>query len=105
METLLCRPVNLIHGRINHLEANRKILYKLMGKRHKRGLLNIFGTELKTLFGTMYKNNLEYINGEMGKLYMNKTIFAGTIQNLTKIKKTLLNSESRDLASLQKYGK
>ena len=72
--------LNLIHGRINRLEENKKILHQLMGKRHKRGLLNIFGTGFKTLFGTMDNNDLEYINGEMDKLYTDNTILAGTIQ-------------------------
>ena len=97
--------LNLIHGRINRLEANKTILHQLMGKRHKRGLLNIFGTGFKTLFGTMDNNDLEYINGEMDKLYLDSTILGGTIQNQTTMIKTLLNSTSHNLANLQEHNK
>ena len=97
--------LNLIYGRINRLEANKKILHQLIGKRHKRVLLNIFGTVFKILFGTMDNNDLKYINGEMDKLYMDNTILVGTIQNQTKIIKTLLNSASHNLANLQDHNK
>ena len=76
-----------------------------MGKIHKRGLLNIFGTGLKTIFGTMDNSDIEYINGEMDKLYMDNTILARTIQNETKIIKTLLNSAPYKLANLQEHSK
>ena len=53
----------------------------------------------------MDNNDLEYINGEMDKLYTDNTILAGTIQNQTTMIKTLLNSASHNLANLQEHSK
>lgn len=93
--------INVLHNRINRVADLQLTLHQILGAaREKRGILNIIGTISKTLFGTLDDNDMEIINQEFDKLYADQKIITGSINNQTRIMKTLLNSASHDLQIL-----
>ena len=54
----------------------------------------------KTLFGTLNDNDLQYINHELDKLYMDNRNIAVALSNHTKILKMLLDTSSADYKGL-----
>ena len=70
------------------------ILGKLLGKnkRKKRGLANFIDDISKTLFGTLSEQDLNNINNEFDKIYMDNKNLAIVLTNHTKILKLILDS-------------
>ena len=69
------------------------ILDKLLGKnkRTKKGLANFIGDISKTPFGTLSEQDLDSINNEFDKIYMDNKNFATVLKNHTKILKLILD--------------
>ena len=88
--------IHLVRGRYNRLTHKINILNQLLGKqtRTKRGLANFVGDISKTLFGTLSETDLEQINSEFDKIYMDNTKIASVLRNHTKILKLILDSSS-----------
>ena len=98
--------LNLIQSRIQRLDNQRSLLDELLGKKgNKRGFFNFIGDVSKTLFGTLSKNDMGYINEELDKLFKDSTILSQGISNQTKIIKLLLNSASTDLNTLELHSR
>lgn len=94
--------VKRVYGLIQTLQH---ITQSSSGTRRRRGLINGLGTLSKTLFGTLDANDLDYINGELDKLYAHQNTLAGSLTNQTKIIKVILNTFRQDLEQLSKEGK
>lgn len=94
--------INVIELRLRRLQQKEDILSKLLGKpkRTKRGLVNFVGDISKTLFGTLSNSDLDYIDGELDKLYTDNKNIATALTNHTKILKSLLDSSSADYKGL-----
>ena len=88
--------IHLVRSRYNRLTHKINILNQLLGKqtRTKRGLANFVGDISKTLFGTLSEADLEQINSEFDKIYMDNTKIASVLRNHTKILKLILDSSS-----------
>ena len=63
--------LTLVSSRMQRLNSERKLLYKLLEKtnRNKRGLINAIGSISKTLFETLTEYDLTYVNRELDHLY------------------------------------
>ena len=90
-----------LKSRVERLNSRRLLLNQLLGKnRHKRGAFNFVGSISKTLFGTLSDGDLDYINHELDQLYAENKILKTSIQNQTKVIRTILNSAANDVDSL-----
>ena len=69
-------------------------------KRQKRGIANFVGDISKTLFDTLNDNDLQRINHELDKLYMDNRNIAVALSNHTKILNMLLDTSSADYKRL-----
>ena len=65
-----------------------------MNSRNKRGLINIFGTGLKLLFGTMEDNDAQLISESFDKIYNNSANTTLLVRNQTSIVKNILSQVS-----------
>ena len=65
-----------------------------MNSRNKRGLINIFGTGLKLLFGTMEDNDAQLISESFDKIYNNSANTTLLVRNQTSIVKNRLSQVS-----------
>lgn len=68
---------------LTSLSNTQRTLKDLIGRKYrkqKRGLLNIIGSAMKTLFGTLYYNDAEYYNEAIKSAESNEKNFAETIK-------------------------
>ena len=96
------REIKLVEARLKRLQAKESILNKLLGRsrRGRRGLINFVGNILKTLFGTLSERDLNQINDQFDKLYLDNRNIAAALRNHTRILKILLDSSSTNYGGL-----
>ena len=95
------REMKLVEARLKRLQAKEKILSKLLGRSRsgRRGLINFIGRS-KTLFGTLSERDLNQINDEFDKLYLDNRNIAAALTNHTRMLKILLDSSSANYRGL-----
>lgn len=90
-----------LKSRIKRINVRRLLLNQLLGKnRYKRGAFNFVGSISKTLFGTLSEGDLDYVNHELDQLYSQNKLLKMSLQNQTKVIRTILNSAAHDVDSL-----
>lgn len=98
--------IDVIRHRINRLDDSRKMLKTILGNsRLKKGIFNFVGDIYKTLFGTLDEDDLKYIDNELDKLFKNNEIMGESINNQTRIIKSILNYASLDINKLEEFNK
>lgn len=107
-DSLTCNKLlPTLQHRIPILENAHENLLSLIGHknfnlRRKRGLLNIIGSGLKSLFGTMDENDAEYIKEAISNLEQNQKGSLTILQDQTTILSNTVNNFNESIMNLQR---